>query len=57
MDKTWEYSVAEYSDLSETAAVTENPGGICRCTAAANDEAGIFGSSAQYWWQWLLGVF
>lgn len=40
--------MAEYSDLSETAAVTENPGGICRCTAAVNDEAGIFGSSTQY---------
>lgn len=40
--------MAEYSDLSETAAVTENPGGICRCTAAVNDETGIFGCSAWY---------
>lgn len=40
--------MAEYSGLSETAAVTENPGGICRCTAAVNDEAGIFSSSTQY---------
>lgn len=40
--------MAEYSDLSETAAVTKNPGSICRFTAAVNDEAGIFGSSTQY---------